>query len=835
MDKTIIQVRIILGATLVLLVSLSFATFADSKTSPEIKPYLPPAQPLELMINDEGWAYLELPQLAKPEDTMLSFGQFQNQKGEGAILEFENRENSYKPGTKNPIKLFLKDYDKAANVWGKFYLTNNEKSYTYDLVLGKVSPRINNLSDEGVVVAKSGSTISLEVDLSQHLNFGNSVSFKLVYLEGEEEIEIPLFQPSNKTQSQFIFNHGHPRVWLSLDTSLLENDIVYRAYLYSQIGKNAFAPRPFFIKVTGWDKNTVLRKISPIVTERRQVKLGLSSEDGKAVYGLSVESLGEGNENVDPRNDFDVQLNGQSLWSLDVNDPNEFAAKSLQTAEKNEIVVSSNKTLPVGKHTLKLGISGLNTSKAVEAQITFIVKKHAVWAFLALTSGVILSFFMTKGIRLANKRNALRKKIQSLKSRSWLKEDRWGALPIVKAFVRLEMADKALNFKYRKNPFKQYFYRLLTSPEAIKQEVEEVEQRLDAYQKLNKVAITWGVAPSKTGSLKGMDYRIVWRADKEIRYLVDQLSELQAHEPIPDKLLGKLDRLASWTDMDSLIVEYKSSQKRDIDRLVIQVDENWFKDSEATKLVKKLVEQLRKVEIKSLDDALKIENSYIKLKLIWEQRFWLDRVKDLVKKINADQQLELILNEFDEEVWAILSEEKTLKLVSPVVNNLPVEQYSLVEFKVDCVRTEANTFLFKHGLQYEWNIQYQDDRKPLTPITRCPMVSQFIPQIPENQEVRVSVVVRWKDNTIELIDERSVTFFTRSTTRFNELWPINTPEVMSIGIALILAMIAGLQSDAFSNALIGSWNELLVLVAWGIAADQTKNLIQNINELSSST
>ncbi len=58
----------------------------------------------------------------------------------------------------------------------------------------------------------------------------------------------------------------------------------------------------------------------------------------------------------------------------------------------------------------------------------------------------------------------------------------------------------------------------------------------------------------------------------------------------------------------------------------------------------------------------------------------------------------------------------------------------------------------------------------------------------------------------------------------------DTPELLGVAIAIVLALVAGLQSDAFINALEGSWKEYLTLFAWGVGAEQTENLIQNLEK-----
>ena len=218
------------------------------------------------------------------------------------------------------------------------------------------------------------------------------------------------------------------------------------------------------------------------------------------------------------------------------------------------------------------------------------------------------------------------------------------------------------------------------------------------------------------------------------------------------------------------------------------------------------------------------------MKLLWEQRWYPKRCQTLVKKFHAGTAIEVILKEFDDEIWSLLKQPGTTRINDPT-SIRPVEQYALTDFKVECTKPEANTFLFKQGLQYEWRIDYGGE-KSLTPVTRCPMVTQFIPQIDKKDKVNVFVNVRRGNENFIVKNGGSdhVSFTTLPTNRYKNLWPTNTPELLGVAIAIVLALVAGLQSDAFINALEGSWKEYLTLFAWGVGAEQTKTLIQNLEK-----
>ena len=53
-------------------------------------------------------------------------------------------------------------------------------------------------------------------------------------------------------------------------------------------------------------------------------------------------------------------------------------------------------------------------------------------------------------------------------------------------------------------------------------------------------------------------------------------------------------------------------------------------------------------------------------------------------------------------------------------------------------------------------------------------------------------------------------------------------EVFGLALVFFLAALAGLQADVFAEAGSGNWVSYVPLFAWGLAADQTKNLLQNL-------
>lgn len=819
-------------------------------------------------------------------------------------------------------------------VWGYIEASyggdkNNETTVSLPVAIGAFAPAVK---DNGTLSIPAAGRTKLQLDMSQYLVFGNVAQFQLTsFSSGSQQLQ-PKFTNDDTNASDTLiaqYSADDPTVWLEIDASEFQPGTEYKGALRTVIDGKQFIDRPLILKRAPWAAETAFAPIQPIITKDNKAVLTVRAAADQNIRGIFVTTTTAANDDFDPRMDLDVTLDGASLWTLASGDSQEIRNRSLAPGEIKEIVVTPHRHhLRAGKHEVSLVVGALNVGvdKGTEAKITFVVRHHWLWAVAVLVMSVLMSYVITKGIvTLMNRRNVI-KRIADIKNESWLKNDRWGALPIVRAFVRLELADKAINDKPHLNrkhfltfigglvPFTlRFFSRLVTAPQLISDEIEEVSKRLETFKKLNKLAIYWRAAPSDTGAIVDADYRIIWRAHKVLRDIVDRLSLLYRGEDIPADVVAKLEKLETWSQEDSLQTEYLAAQHKDIERLLVRVDPQRFgydtsalnelighlkaieqsnydqtvtdaakaslaacqafaddgiktlnqvllpiaalvEDKSVTdtqlldhamaikqcrqilatsvrETVRDLVEKLSsKYAPDSMKEIMAMEDNYIRMKLLWDQRYNAERCQTLVEKIHADTPLEVILKEFDTEIWSLLKQPGTLRIVDPTIME-PVEQYSLTDFKVECTNPKANTFLFKHGVQYEWRIDY-GGRKPLTPITRCPMVTQFIPQIYGTHKVKVSVDVRWGNEKFPVKngDSDHISFMTLTTNRYKNLWPTSTPELLGVAIALGLALIAGFQSDAFVNALEGSWKEYLTLFAWGVGAEQTKTLIQNLEK-----
>ncbi len=934
MNRYIVRKGEIIIAAFVVMACWCCISASTSAQAIEVRRMAPPDKAFQLVLEPENTATLILASdnNAVKGTVELSLSSFWTRDGAPVEVVFKGeadteagKETKVELGEPVILQVVNAAGEKAESiedipmVWGYINAgytseTDEKKSVNLPVAIGAFGPAI---MDNGTLSVPATGRCRLELDMSDYLAFGNSATFQLTsFSSGIHDLQ-PKFlseKAENGNSLTVNFSTDNPTVRLEIDAGEFQCDAEYRGALRMRINDKQFIDRSLVLTRSSWKSEASFSPIQATIARDNKAILSIRTASNKVIHGIRVINATPPTDKFNPRTDLDVELNGVSLWPEDAAKNNDMQSTSLVPGEIKEITVTPHDKLPTGKHDVSLVVGALNVGadNGAEAKITFLVRNHWIKPFTILLVSVLMSFIITKGIVTLTTRRNLKKRIKNFKNESWIKNDRWGALPIVRAFVRVELADKAIKEKFSWNLLK-FFSRMVTAPQLISDEIEEVGKRLEVFKKLNKHAVYWGMAPSDVCGVGDVDYRIVWRARKELREIVDELSRLYNGEDIPAELNAKIDVMEKWSQEDSLKNVYLAASQKYINRLLMQVNLQYFEfdqsdldqivknlnaikqknynqditdaavssltacrlfkekgipaltealepvmaipedpsvtdqdligwvnqihqccqrlASSARETVRDLAEKLKSEKSPdSMSDILAMDDNYIRLKLLWYQRLYPERYKVLVEKLHDDVAPEVILKEFDDEIWALLKESGTLRIANPE-SIRPVEQYTLTDFKVECSDTKADSFLYRHGLQYEWRIEY-GGKKPLTPVTRCPMVSQFIPQIDRNKKVEVYVKICRGDEKFSVKNEENdhVSFTTLPSNRYKNLWPTNTQELLGVAIALVLALVAGFQSEAFSNALQGSWKEYSALFAWGVGAEQVKTLIQNMEK-----
>jgi hypothetical protein len=214
--------------------------------------------------------------------------------------------------------------------------------------------------------------------------------------------------------------------------------------------------------------------------------------------------------------------------------------------------------------------------------------------------------------------------------------------------------------------------------------------------------------------------------------------------------------------------------------------------------------------------------------------------------------VEGLFEKADDWVWKDLKEVKA-RFRMPAEGEKH-EAYTLIDFEIVpgigpvVPPGVANTFAFKHGFLYQWSIRFheqvdkdQTEERELNPVTREPRVTQFIPC--KGTSVTASVTVYRDEKSAanananadgakasgeNQLSVQSTNFKTSASTRLKRLRGMRRGELLYLVITVVTAFTIGLQTDEFNAAQKGSWVALLILFAWGVAADQIKNALANL-------
>ncbi|MES9901645.1 MAG: hypothetical protein ABW168_03050 [Sedimenticola sp.] len=865
---------------------------------------------------------------AAGEKITLSINPFWSDSGDQVIVRYDDepagkeKTRVVRPG--QPFTLKLVGQPDGHFVWGSLGLSSNKEISnkaadkaadkadvlsTLPLVLGHVGPVVDG--DKQSVPAFGRGRLFIRMD--RYGLYGPSARFTLLpFQSGGEERRVSFVDPVSGELTGSIdvkLPTEQGGVSLEIDAGSLDIGEEYTGALRTVIGKRAFHDTSIKLQRKKWEQSAGFGKVPDArgkienAEGKGSLRLVLEAAGDQPLYGITVSSDTPTKEGFDPRNDLDVVLQSKgkshSLWTFDAADREQFEARTVQPGEQVEVIVEPRRELAPGTYEATLEFDALNvdSTKRESAIVTFTVKNTPLWAILILVTGVLISYATSRGIGAALHRRNLRRRINSIRRTSWLVRDRWSPLPVVRAYARIAMADRAM----RERSGLKRLARFVTAPDLIDSEVKEVENRLPVLERLNRLAIYWYAAPMTTGH-RAIDVHpiIIRRAQKILRNLVGRLSTLGEKEELGRDIVSEIEALEGWENRELMQAGYWANLHADIQKLLDAVRIDQFESDE--KAYTQLLERLEQAECQAGDDDLvkalgeavraaramdsqglrgvhealqpvlekvpgdsahlindsltrlestereivrrlketieaaespaslnamtRLEENYARLKLILELRNEVEKKNHIFGMIRSERPIEEIFEWVDDQVWKLLKEEGAVS-ICPVGYGGTVEAYELIDFTMMCNNQKANRFLFKHGLEFEWVIKYDAKRKPLTPITRSTTVTQFIPKVARG--ITVDLKMRYGDETKEI---PQAIFDTIATSRFRDLWPVPTVELIGIGVALVLALVAGLQTDAFSNALTGSWKEYLTLFAWGVGADQTRNLLKNLDAIT---
>ena len=356
----------------------------------------------------------------------------------------------------------------------------------------------------------------------------------------------------------------------------------------------------------------------------------------------------------------------------------------------------------------------------------------------------------------------------------------------------------------------------LSSVQEFGAELEKAQDLLDHVASNGLVELET-VTEAARDQLKGSPLRSFWQ---DIAATKQQLKSLKAAYPEKTETAVELVDKLPQHDADWLIGE--------IGKLAAAITKE--KSTPREKIRESLARLDTDQTPANLAEAIGRERQYARLKLIWDYRDVKELDKPRVALINGQKDIEDFFIDVDNLSWRNLKNK--LSITRPRKETTQ-EKLRLIEFEITPEEDEhGRNFLFKHGLSYSWKLNVDEGvgLKTLREvITREPRVVQYVPPGAERVEMAAKAFYEMPGSGRDESSVESVEFPTRMSDELKWRKSFQRGELIALGIAVLLAVVTGMQSDIFEATLMGSYQAYLALLVWGFASERAAKLLTDID------
>jgi hypothetical protein len=485
------------------------------------------------------------------------------------------------------------------------------------------------------------------------------------------------------------------------------------------------------------------------------------------------------------------------------------------------------RNVSAGEYTLdaKVGSVGGKPVDTNQFHITVRVRDPMLLAALDLLIAVTLSYLANKGLSIRRQRLTLRARIKDLKV-GWL-DELPAILPVVWVRAMLRLTDMLANR-----------FSLAGS--------ESLDKRLDQVTSLLAVLERVRLLRRRLAELVA-DPMVVRRARKKLEAILNPLDAGPIDDATKQNILGQLTELESWLTEGQLLGRYWNDLKQDVVLLlravrVVDIPVPASGDTSVRTLVEMLVNDLQnavKTTPPDLQTAVQIEHRFSALQVLWHRRHASEaEFAELAEQCRRSPlSTEPLFQIADDQAWKRL-QGSAVRLVRRYKSTIePNQAFEPIHFELECDDPiVATSYLFNHGLRYEWTIRIpgggepveppSGDRVELYPVTDAPRVAQYAPI---SGDLSVSVrIVRGKDEAVVVPEQLPIA----PSSEFSLRRAFDAVEIGAVTFAALLALISGLTGHYAGNPSFGSLKDYLLLFLWGAGVDQSKNFLMLLNEYS---
>jgi hypothetical protein len=551
---------------------------------------------------------------------------------------------------------------------------------------------------------------------------------------------------------------------------------------------------------------------SQLITVTVHEKTGKVGLDGVSARPGPVVKAPE--KGFDLGQNVDFLFNGQEAPELTKWPP-------IQSSGPNRSISSNNglatvglrvKNLTAGEYNAAVQFQSINSiNDDAKLILNLQVRHHWLWAVLVLVLAVAVSFITTKVISSLRQRFLFARRIGELRP-AWL-ADEPKVLPVVWASAILKQSEDLSRTYW------------LTGEDEIEARVNQVAGVMAVLERVRVLR-----SQIKASSLPGF---VRFRALTKLNQIVSSIGAGLQDDVVTKQLEAALDSLNQWLDATLWTKFYWGDLRLAVGHLLSEVTPKTVDDLETQASIQLAYDSLNDALRKDLQDEqamLAIENQYANLKILWERRRYPERA-NLVKEKDTARIFQIA----DQAAWKRLKDNQTkIKIEAPQEDDIDsLQAYTPAQFNINPGdESLAQTFLFRHGLKFEWTFvvtllgkrfRFKKRTMRLKPVTEEPQVIQYFP---EKGAVQISVKIKYGDETIEISEPQEVSIAASSD--FGTFRGLEAVEYMSFFAAAGAAILTGFTTLYLKNSGFGSLSDYLSLFAWGAGVDQTKNFIQNL-------
>lgn len=490
--------------------------------------------------------------------------------------------------------------------------------------------------------------------------------------------------------------------------------------------------------------------------------------------------------------DIEVSIKGHEEYDL----LNSSIDDSARLAPRNQYTIEGTISgIPMGDNTLKLQFFALNAPVSESPVLTLNArKKSSIWGSLIfIILGIAFSFFTKKRVAIIKERIKIAKRADRIINNF---TDR--TRPYNLAFNRLNRIHKMVaTISQLKNSDFAEQEKALDTSELIAKYLKRTDR---LYDHINAIA-------------NGMQRR---RALKHYNRIIERLADEDLTDP--DRIEKPLAELESWFE-SGVFSEAKYEEN-------LLADINYFTSkasiAEITTNAPKYIVQVQELWDQMVSGSGKTpierENCYATLKVLWE---WRNDVANFEKVIAAylkDQNVEDLFKVTDQLHWDKLIDNTPVGTPPPISFISPlneVVEFEPIYFEIRPDEPEnGNNYLYKHGITYEWAITI-NKKKPHIIETEEPNVTFYSIETGKlSAKVNGRFGKKYFPAPVEINDINIKSSSSRSL-----LVSTNSLERISIGAAVVLAIISGIKAFYLTDAFLGTFQDYIGLFLWAAALE----------------